>query len=99
MFSLLLKDLISDFLFVIIITFQNCKKSKAELEMMKQNVEDGDTTEIHDNIQFYDENIQGITIELEMLKGKCNIWASSRENLSSGLRPGKTQTGLLSFRN
>ena len=73
MFSLLLKDLISDFLFVIIITFQNCKKSKAELEMMKQNVEDGDTTEIHDNIQFYDENIQGITIELEMLKGKCNI--------------------------
>ena len=28
----------------------------------------------------------------------CLKWASSRENLSSGFRLGKTQTGLLSYR-
>ena len=49
--------------------FQSCKKSKAELELMEQNVQNGDTTEIHENIQFYTDNIQGITEELEMLKG------------------------------
>ena len=36
---------------------------------MEKNVQNGDTTEIHDNIQFYTDNIQGITDELEMLKG------------------------------
>ena len=29
----------------------------------------GDTKEIHENIQFYTDNIQGITKELEMHKG------------------------------
>ena len=50
--------------------FQNCKKSKAELELMVKNVQDGDTSEIHDNIEFYNDNIQGITNELDMLKGE-----------------------------
>ena len=37
---------------------------------MVKNVQDGDTAEIHDNIEFYNDNIQGITNELDMLKGE-----------------------------
>lgn len=36
---------------------------------MQQNVEEGDS-EIHDNIQFYTDNIDGLTTELNSLKGK-----------------------------
>ena len=55
------------------ILFQSCKKSKEELELMEKNVEEGDKTEIHENIQFYLDNIKGITNELDMLKGRFKL--------------------------
>ena len=36
---------------------------------MEKNVEVGEKDEIHENIQFYIDNIQGISNELDVLKG------------------------------
>ncbi|KAK3591896.1 hypothetical protein CHS0354_005105 [Potamilus streckersoni] len=49
---------------------ENCKKSKQEMEKRIMNMNEGEEeqAEIHDNLQFYEDNIQGITQELKTLK-------------------------------
>ncbi|XP_063400235.1 dynamin-binding protein-like [Mytilus trossulus] len=42
------------------------KKNKEELEI--QHTEDGNSSEVHDNIEFYIANIEGLTNELDSLK-------------------------------
>ncbi|KAJ8298585.1 hypothetical protein KUTeg_022645 [Tegillarca granosa] len=44
------------------------KKSKEELQLMLQNVDENETNEIHDNVAFYDANISGMTEELKALR-------------------------------
>ena len=48
-------------------TLQNCKKSRDELQ--SQLSDSPEDAEIHDNIGFYDANIDGLTEELNKLKG------------------------------
>ena len=48
---------------------QTCEKSQRELQQLQANVGEGDV-EIFDNIQFYTDNIRGLTDELSTLRGK-----------------------------
>ncbi|KAL3842358.1 hypothetical protein ACJMK2_020381 [Sinanodonta woodiana] len=49
---------------------EQCKKSKQDLEKRMMNMNEGeeDPAEIHDNLQFYEDNIHGVTQELKTLK-------------------------------
>ena len=46
---------------------QKYKKSKEDLELTQSH--EGNDAEIYDNIEFYTANIEGLTQELETLKG------------------------------
>jgi hypothetical protein len=46
---------------------QKYKKSKQDLESTQSH--EGNDAEIYDNIEFYTANIEGLTQELETLKG------------------------------
>jgi len=52
-------------------------KSKQELEQMMTVVDEADTQEIEENLEFINANVQGLTAEREQLKGniQCVNWA------------------------
>ncbi|XP_069133070.1 dynamin-binding protein-like [Argopecten irradians] len=47
---------------------ENCRKCKSELEEMLTNSREEDRAEVYDNVEFYDENIKGLTDELQTLR-------------------------------
>ncbi|XP_060066478.1 dynamin-binding protein-like [Ylistrum balloti] len=47
---------------------ENCRKCKGELEHMLTNSREEDRAEVYDNVEFYEENIKGLTEELQNLR-------------------------------
>ncbi|XP_052800094.1 dynamin-binding protein-like isoform X2 [Mya arenaria] len=62
---------------------QDCEKSRGELEQMKQTL-GGNDKEIHDNVQFYTDNIKGLKQELNTLREHlADLCPSERQKMDA----------------
>ncbi|XP_060600794.1 dynamin-binding protein-like isoform X2 [Ruditapes philippinarum] len=59
---------------------QEFEKSKAELHQMQENVGENEDLEIHENIQFYEDNIAGFKEELKTLKEQLAVESPRERN-------------------
>ncbi|WAR03204.1 DNMBP-like protein [Mya arenaria] len=62
---------------------KDCEKSRGELEQMKQTL-GGNDKEIHDNVQFYTDNIKGLKQELNTLREHlADLCPSERQKMDA----------------